>query len=199
MRTLIAKHLQTRSKTIQTALAKYNRAAKSLKKKELTFDRILDVQFLEDFDLLRDCREEVREKPWAQSGNRIMREAFFKVRRANEEIERLNVEILRVYLWAQQELNLYATKYIELMKLNPALGHALGGYRQQMDLMHTEIFLWLGRCMRLPGYRGGQYSRPTATAVHDKDEASASDSDSDGLDSLIDGAEASLLRLELLG
>ena len=197
MRTLIAKHLQTRSKTIQNALAKYNRAAKALKKKELTFDQILDVQFLEDFDLLRDCREDVREKPWAQSGNRILREGYFKVRRANEEIERLNIEISRVYSWAQQELNVYITKSVEVSEFDPAFGHAIDYCRQQTDLMHKEIFLWLERCMRLPGYQGRQYPRPTAIAVGNEDEVP--DSDSDGLDSLIDSAEASLLRLELLG
>lgn len=197
MRKLIAKHLQTRSKTIQTALSKYNKAAKALKKKPLTFEKILDVQFLEDFDLLRDCREDVRDKPWAQSGNRILRDSFFKVRRASEEINRLNVEISRLYLWAQQELDIHTTKSSEIREHNPALAYAIDALRPQMDIMHSEIFLWLERCAQLPGYRGGNHPRPTAAMACDQEEESGSESDD--ISSLIDNTEASLLRLELLG
>jgi hypothetical protein len=127
----------------------------------------------------------------------MLREAFFKVRRANEEIERLNVEISRVYTWAQRELDIYAAKSVEVKEHDPALGHAIEGCRQQMDLMQVEIFRWLERCTRLPGYQGGQFSRPTAVAIHD--EYDMPESDSGELTSLIDGAETSLLRLELLG
>ena len=49
-----------------------------------------------DFDLLRETREDIRSKPWTKPLNRRAMNLQFNIRRAHEEIVRLNVEIRRL-------------------------------------------------------------------------------------------------------
>jgi hypothetical protein len=42
---------------------------------------------LADFKLLKHSREEILNKPWANPANRLIATKFFKVQRAQEEIE----------------------------------------------------------------------------------------------------------------
>jgi hypothetical protein len=48
---------------------------------------------LAEFDLLRDTRQDIRQFPWAQPLNREAMNLSFGIKRAKEEILRLNVEI----------------------------------------------------------------------------------------------------------
>ncbi|THU84381.1 hypothetical protein K435DRAFT_589530, partial [Dendrothele bispora CBS 962.96] len=87
--------LKSRSQAIRTALDQYNAAAASLKppKPALTWEQIVECTFLSDFDLLRDTREDIRERPWSRPRERKAMDRYFKILRAREEIKRLNVEI----------------------------------------------------------------------------------------------------------
>jgi hypothetical protein len=199
MRKLIAKHLQTRSKTIRTALNAYNRAAKPLKKPTLTFAKILEIEFLEEFDLLRDCRQDVRNRAWAKSPNRLLRDSYFKARRAKEEIDRLNVEIDRLYDWEAKEDLLYVEKIAELNRINPVLSCALQERQRAMRRSHNEIFLWLQRCKILPGYSGRAHIRLERIVANQSTAGDEeSDSDSDEQESEIDRAFDVLEHVEQL-
>ncbi|KAK0421685.1 hypothetical protein EV421DRAFT_1915825 [Armillaria borealis] len=63
----IGNTLKVRSKTIQTALTKYNVAAKAMKppRPSLQWDEVVEYAFLANFDLLRNAREDIIKKPWA--------------------------------------------------------------------------------------------------------------------------------------
>lgn len=97
MRKHIANALKARSQAIRTALDKYNLAALALTppRPVLDWDEVVAYAFLSDFDLLRDTRQDVRTRPWATPAARLATDQWYKLRRAEEEIKRLNVEIAR--------------------------------------------------------------------------------------------------------
>ncbi|KAL7278859.1 hypothetical protein ACG7TL_006690 [Trametes sanguinea] len=99
IRTYIAKNLQKRSKAIQTAVKQYNAAARLLSppRPALDWSKVSHYSFLEEFELLRDTRNDIRQKQWAQP---LVREAMKKSRRiarAHEELRRCNVEVRRLH------------------------------------------------------------------------------------------------------
>ena len=66
MRTHIAKSFQKRCKAIQNAVKAYNAAAVALDPPRPTLDwtRVSHYGFLNEFNLLRDTRQDIRDKPW---------------------------------------------------------------------------------------------------------------------------------------
>ncbi|KAF5315642.1 hypothetical protein D9611_004979 [Ephemerocybe angulata] len=105
LRTHISKSLQTRSQAIRNALERYNVAAAAMKppQQSLSWDQVVEYAFLADFDLLRVSREDIRARPWAQPINRAIMHKYFKIQRAREEIQRLDIEIRRVVTYIQDE------------------------------------------------------------------------------------------------
>ncbi|KAJ7663692.1 hypothetical protein B0H14DRAFT_3102631 [Mycena olivaceomarginata] len=100
MRRHIAKSLQARSKAVKNAIDRYNDAA-------LALDPPMAEPHLgaADFDILRDTRDEVQSRPWTRPAYRLAMDSYFKLCRAREEIQRLNIEIRRVnrFLLDQEE------------------------------------------------------------------------------------------------
>ncbi|KAF7307925.1 hypothetical protein MKEN_01153400 [Mycena kentingensis (nom. inval.)] len=104
MRKHIAKAIQSSSKSLQKALSVYNSAAQELGDRPLlTWEEILDMRMLDDFDLLRLAREDIREAAWARPGARMAMDLFFKLVRSREELVRLNIEIKRFVTWMKEE------------------------------------------------------------------------------------------------
>lgn len=97
MRTHIAKSLQTRCRAIQNAVTKYNTAAVAVGRPTLDWSKVSHYSFLEDFTLLRDTREEVLQKPWVAPQARLALQQHRRIKRAKEEIIRLNVEVRRLH------------------------------------------------------------------------------------------------------
>lgn len=105
MRKHIAKALQARSKAVRNAIDRYNAAGSVLDPPmaPLTWDQVVEYAFLADFDILRDTRAEVQARPWTRPAYRLAMDKYFKILRAREEIQRLNVEIPRVVTWIYDE------------------------------------------------------------------------------------------------
>jgi hypothetical protein len=104
MRKHIAKAIQAGSKACRRALDRYNDGARELGDRPLlTWEEILEMGALEDFDLLRLAREDIREAAWAQPGARAAMDLHFKLVRAKEERRRLNVEIKQWVTWMKEE------------------------------------------------------------------------------------------------
>jgi hypothetical protein len=93
----IAKALQTRSQAIRTAIDKYNEAALDIDppRPMLQWDNVIEYGFLAEFDFLRETRQDIRSKPWATPAGRFAMDLHFKILRAHEEIDRLDIEIRR--------------------------------------------------------------------------------------------------------
>lgn len=105
LRSQVGKHLEARSKAVSSAVGKLNAAAKALDPPRPTISaaEILDKTFLSEFDLLRDSRNQIRDKPWAIPSVRIIIDQYFRLVRAKEEVIRLNIEMRRTRTWIRDE------------------------------------------------------------------------------------------------
>ena len=68
MRTHIAKALQNRCKAIRNAVKTYNTAATQLvpPRPPISWEAVSHINFLEDFNLLHDTRQDIHQKKWSQ-------------------------------------------------------------------------------------------------------------------------------------
>lgn len=108
----------------------------------------MEYAFLSDFDLLRDTRINVTERPWANPTSRMLMDRYFKLERAREEIQRLNIEIPRVITYMRDEHEYLARKEREIKQTDPGLAHQVRLYREQRgryDKLHMERFVKLSR------------------------------------------------------
>ncbi|KAJ6566685.1 hypothetical protein B0H19DRAFT_1374151 [Mycena capillaripes] len=98
LRKHIAKALQARSKAVKNGITRYNEVAQTMTppKPTLDWEEVVEYAFLADFDLLREEREDIRGELWAQPAGRAAMDQHYKLLRADEEIQRLNVEIRRL-------------------------------------------------------------------------------------------------------
>jgi len=110
--------------------------------------------FLADFDLLRETREDVRERAWARPAARVAMDQHFRIIRAEEEIARLNIEICRVITHLHDEEKFLHAHEDNLRPRDSALAHQLRCYRLQrgrFNALHQERFRQLGS---MPGFTG---------------------------------------------
>ncbi|PBK85156.1 hypothetical protein ARMGADRAFT_1087830 [Armillaria gallica] len=120
----IAKALQAHSQAVKTAIDNYNTAAAALgthpSPSQLTWDEVVHYTFLSDFNLLHESQGDIWEKLWAKPIGRLMMDCYFKIQRAKEEIQQLNIEIHCLATYIQDE-DCYLCKKIEEYKaIHPA-------------------------------------------------------------------------------
>lgn len=156
LRVHIANALKARSHSIKKALDNYNSAAATLKPRapQLTWEDVVDYAFLADFDLLRDARQDVRDKPWATPANRLLRDQFFKMERAREEIRRLNIEIRRVITYIHDELIVLERQENAVKDKDLRLAHQIHLYKMECaraSSLHMDRFQKLAAH---PGFTG---------------------------------------------
>lgn len=189
--------MSARSQAIRTSLERYNTAAASLRppRSPLSWDDVVEYAFLADFDLLRDTREDIRLRPWAKPAARLTMDSFFKIERAREEIERLNIEIRRVITHMRDEDKFLQRKESVVRQMDPSLAHQIHilrmGKGRFIDV-HRHRFSQLSR---LPGFTGNlSYGVSINRALH---EVSGNDMDVDGCDDV--AAEEAFLGSDVGG
>ena len=149
MRKHISKALQTRSQAIRTAVDKYNAARARLpepRPEELSVKQVLDYVFVAEFDLLRDSRCSVQDQPWARPAAREATACFFKLKRSQEEIVRLRVEIARLLVFIEDADAHSREVLAHLADVSPALAVQL---RKRVDLQSAQSELHIARLSRL--------------------------------------------------
>jgi uncharacterized membrane protein YccC len=156
LRKHIAKALQTRSAAIRTALDRYNTAALALTppRRTLKWDEVIEYAFLADFDLLRNAREDVSERPWAMPASRQAMDLYFKMCRAQEEIVRLNIEIRRLVTYIRDEDHYLHACEAQMMPLEPALAYQIGARRLACGRANGHLLQRLTDIAELPGFSG---------------------------------------------
>ncbi|KAG7086817.1 hypothetical protein E1B28_002740 [Marasmius oreades] len=152
MRQHLSHALKSRSKAIENALERYNAAAAALGRRQLKWKEVVDCTFLAEFDLLKDAREDVRDKPWAIPANRELATAFFKYARAEETLPRLHNEIKSLVTWMKEE-----TEYLKGMELYyrphyPQLCHQIHIHRLQRGRFFDLHHMRLNNIKQLPGF-----------------------------------------------
>ncbi|KAJ6521652.1 hypothetical protein DFH09DRAFT_1251094 [Mycena vulgaris] len=150
LRRHIAKALQARSKAIKAAIVRYNQAAEAMEPPMPTLDweEVVEFAFLADFDLLREARQDIRQQPWALPAGRAAMDQHFKLLRADEEIQRLNVEIRRFVTYMRDEEE-FLTR--EEGRLQEEGDHGIAHQRGRFTALHSERFVKLSK---VPGFTG---------------------------------------------
>ncbi|KAI6125002.1 hypothetical protein EDD16DRAFT_1763245, partial [Pisolithus croceorrhizus] len=156
LRKHIAKALQTRSAAIKVALDRYNKCALAMRppRQTLHWEQVVEYAFLADFDLLRDTCENVSQRPWAHPTARFTMDTYFKMCRAEEEIERLNVEICRVITYMRDEEHFLRTCEEKINNIHPALGHQISQRRKLHLRFNGSHLKRLHDIAMLPGFAG---------------------------------------------
>ena len=156
MRKHIAKALQTRSAAIKVALEHYNKCAVAMRpsRPTLKWEQVIEYTFLSDFDLLRDTREDISQRPWAHPTARFALDTYFKMCRAQEEIQRLNVEIRRVITYIRDEERFLRACEEKIKIIHPILAHQISQRHKvhsQFNSIHMKHFRDISM---LPGFSG---------------------------------------------
>ncbi|KAH9853435.1 hypothetical protein C2E23DRAFT_698062, partial [Lenzites betulinus] len=156
LRDKIGKALKTRAEAIRKALAKYNRYAGELKppKPELSVAEVMELVSLGEFDLLRETRQDIREKPWAQRTHRDAMGVYFNVKRAREEIARLNVEISRLFSAMVDDHVDHYHAAATVRDMSPTLARELALRQQYLNVVNEKTVAWLLKTSQLPGFSG---------------------------------------------
>ncbi|KAI0055191.1 hypothetical protein BV25DRAFT_1930474 [Artomyces pyxidatus] len=156
MRTHINKSLRTRCKAIQTALRKYNAAAKTLCRPQLEWKDISTYGSLAEFELLQECRTDIRSLPWADSTNRQAAIDTLKLERAKEERDRLNVEISRLITSMRDEELGLRSQILRLESSDPLLARELTSRLDHRLRVHRIHRAKLQLIFELPCFTGSR-------------------------------------------
>ena len=81
----------------------------------------MEYAFLADFNLLWDSRQDVHDHLWTKPASHVVIDHYFKLERACEEIQHLNVEIARVVTYIQDEDKFLRSKEADIMLVSPGL------------------------------------------------------------------------------
>lgn len=146
MRKHLGKALKSRSKTIKSAIEDYNRLATKMKppRPSISWDEVVEYTFLAEFDILRDTREDIRQRVWATPSNRVLMTQFYKLIRAEEELDRLHNEIRRLVTFMKTERQELLEKERELMGTDVTLALQVRAYRLErgrFDMIHRKRLL----------------------------------------------------------
>ncbi|KAI6032180.1 hypothetical protein BKA83DRAFT_4045763, partial [Pisolithus microcarpus] len=166
----ISKAISRRSATVRAALERYNKLAphQCPPRPKLDYAEVIGYSLLGEFSLLKHSRYEVLEKPWALPDNREMMMKYYKLRRSQEEIIRLNVEIRRLQAWLDfdgEKMKLAAQGFRDSGSL---------GLASEMESMYGERVcindfhhVQLQKIYEMPGYTGCRPIGDQVRVMHD--------------------------------
>ncbi|KAG1796091.1 hypothetical protein EV424DRAFT_1306802, partial [Suillus variegatus] len=156
LRKHIGKALQVRSAAIRTALDRYNTAARALRppRASLSWEEVVEYAFLSDFDLLRDARQDISQRPWATPTGRLTMDTYFKTRRAREEIQHLDIKIRRLATYLHDESRYLTECEKQLQTLHPGLAHQVSLHRKICARFAGHHYQCLHDISMLEGFTG---------------------------------------------
>ncbi|KAI0078046.1 hypothetical protein K474DRAFT_1683961 [Panus rudis PR-1116 ss-1] len=156
LRTHLAKSLQKRCKTIRKAVAEYNLAAAKLSppRPPLDWSEVSHYGFLEEFLLLQDTRNDIRNEAWAKDGYREAIKLRRHVQRAEEEIQRCNVEVRCLHTAIRDEAVLFSATLEELRsKGSPMFGPVQDFVTRRMRI-NDQLLGRIEQIYSIPGFSG---------------------------------------------
>ncbi len=103
----------------------------------------MEMASIGEFDLLRDARQDIRQKPWANRTHRMAMANYFNVKRAREEVERLNVEMPRLFTAMVDDHVDHDVAIQAVVGTDPALAHELKARQQYNDAVNGKNVAWL--------------------------------------------------------
>ncbi|RDX41460.1 hypothetical protein OH76DRAFT_1459149 [Lentinus brumalis] len=171
-RTYIAKNLQRRCKAIRAAVKAYNAAALALDPPRETIDwtKASHYNFIEEFHLLADTRNDLREKPWATPAVREVMRLSQRITRAHEEIRHVHRDLRRIHTWVRDEEQLFTAVLSDLKGTNPALHGAVLDYWRRRRVSNARSMAFVRATYELPDFSGergpGTHDGPSLLPPH---------------------------------
>ena len=155
-RSHLSKSLRTRSPAIRNATAAFNKAARDLDppRAELDWTKISRFNYIEEFNLLKDCRTDIRETPWAEP---VIREAMkqrLRIKRAKEEILRCNVEVRRLHTHIYDEKEKFTSILCKVREASDPIFFSVEEYCTRRQLVNEYLLEQIQRIFSLPGFSG---------------------------------------------
>jgi len=83
----------------------------------VSWREIAEYTFIGEFDILRIARSDIRKERWTLKANRDAAVKYFKLCRAQEEIQRLNIEVCRLLAFIREETR-HTKHVIEQLSIN---------------------------------------------------------------------------------
>ncbi|KAF8164215.1 hypothetical protein K438DRAFT_1617700, partial [Mycena galopus ATCC 62051] len=126
----IAKALKARSKAIWNTLHRYNMAAEVLDPPShlLTWAEVVDYTFLSNFDILRNPDTTSSIRAWATPAAHQLLDSYYKLERAREETQRLNIEICHFVTHMNDEETFLVQRESEIKAEDPGLAFFVRKY-----------------------------------------------------------------------
>ncbi len=156
MRTHLSKSLQQRCKAIRRAVASYNMAAAALDVPQppLDWTEVSKYSFVEQFTLLQDTHNDVRQKRWTQPVYREILKLRRRIARAYEEIQRCNVEVRRVHTAIQDEDRLFTSVLTRLVATSDPVCGAVHSFATRRRRVNHHILQRVHQIYALDGFSG---------------------------------------------
>lgn len=115
---------------------------------------MVEYAFLSEFDILAETRDDVRQKSWARPAARTLMDQFFRLDRAKEELDRLNVEIPRLITFIQDEEDFLRMAERELKVQDPAIAYQVSLRRHRFELANRDHLRRLQKLQKMTGFTG---------------------------------------------
>ncbi|KAG1766386.1 hypothetical protein EV702DRAFT_929390, partial [Suillus placidus] len=156
LRQQIGKALQRRSDAIRNAINKYNLQAAALDppRPRLSWKDIADYSFLGEFDLLRYSRTDIRQVDWSKPTYQEASVKFFKLHQAHEQIQRLNIEVRRLWTAIHDEDAQMTATVNTLLDSHLALGQELQKRWKLRSAVNSVHLFRLDQIESQPGFSG---------------------------------------------
>ncbi|KAG1774964.1 hypothetical protein EV702DRAFT_1180545 [Suillus placidus] len=160
LRVYIGKAIKARSKAITSALQEYNSLVPLMTPPApcLEWNDIVHYGFLSEFELLKHShsQQDILCKPWTVPGNRDVAVKYFKLKRAYEELQRLDVEIRRLRTFIYDEDKFLAAHVRRLSPVDSMLAQEVEELRMRRLRINSVHIARLDAIEALPGFSGSR-------------------------------------------
>ncbi|KIJ15711.1 hypothetical protein PAXINDRAFT_162818 [Paxillus involutus ATCC 200175] len=126
----------------------------------LSFEDVVEYTFLADFDLLRDTREDILQRPWASPTAQLTMDLYFKMCRAEEEKQCLDIEIQWFVMYLRDEDHYLWGCEDQLCSSDPALAYQVEWYCNVRARYNDYHLCKLSNLASLPGFGGSLSAGP---------------------------------------
>ena len=152
----IAQALTRRCEVIRNAIKCYNDLAPLQKPPRpiLLYSAVVDYCTFSEFEILKHSDHDILSKEWATLANRQAANKYFKIKRAEEEIDRCNIEVARVQAWVDYEDMAMAKAVATYEGSGPAFAAHLKVLQIQRRHVNDHLRTRLEQVYKLPGYSG---------------------------------------------
>lgn len=155
MRSQIANSLKKRCKAIRNAVNAYNKTADAFDppRPHVNWQKVAKYEFIEEFELLKNTRNDVAEKEFTEPAAREMIKIWRRVVRAREEVTRCEVEARRLHTSIRDEAILFNRILSEMDHDDPLYG-AVEGYCTRRGRINARLLLRIQQIYAVPIFTG---------------------------------------------